>query len=1285
MRRTINFLINLGEDAQQKKFSVGFLLDLSGSMQGPPLEQTKIAINNLLKPSEASGDILRLADQVNIVTFHTTVQRVCPWVNKADFDFFREFLFGVPDMADVIMRETGATALFDGMAEILTSCYNEAKNENERVILIFSDGCNYGDKQFTQQDVIDLVNKQNNGFIMKTAIIEIQNQYPAVLSQIIEEVQGKDYYLFKPGITEAVICDFIKDATHQQLFIGALKTSKKPSRICSLYYREEGASLRGKEILQELASLTGGVVFDAPTPEAIPCIMQDLFHQLEYGEKSGIRTGLINRLKEHTLEGNNDWFRVLSVNSFYKENQKTRIENQNEHSIFNSLQENCKTRNEALNSFNRTFTDPASSLKQQLITNFYNQNLTFGTNNIQTNPFVYIVFRGNDTLGTSLVHTLYDTIDTLRNDSMALLGTKDDDCHVFLVILIDNLIQYTADDKKKLAALLNELNSFDPEYAKVPGIYLLSERNDHFSSNPDGYKNLSRVEFEEMVIENLVSLNVNQNLVLQAYVKNFDARKSPLIYDRFLSIGNVTVFAEQQQFADRVSNKLCYNLLTKLYTDEFKTDPDSVTREVDNYFADLLFVSLKTQVLLGNEGLNLLSRIDCPSALETDFTTSWKELKLRYVDQASPGLVYIPKTLYNRSFIEYIQFLFFDVRNYVESCNAPGTFNSIVQEKIAELLQFKINQLEAYTDRLIYNGHLSSPKQAEQWIEKLYDKLKSYIEVDYLNDIEKDTTYREYSNFAYKTLGLEITDDNPATPLDLLKEKLESFPLPVATRFKYYSLAGLFTAGSLAFFYTGLLPFEGLLSLIIPLLVIVWGEYRINQSMKQLRKMINWFGIAHRHKSRKQALDFLIAQLNQMLTDLKDKVNREDDTITPDKLYTENLTEQDYLDLFRKALTESLPGYFELESKSTNAISNFHIDLTKGIYDNNRNQINIMDTESIEKIAGLDKISWNGFYNDLINTKDTLSEFKFPTIELNFLPPDFDGLLTRASSKPGINLLMKLKYEEVIKERLYYLALLDVLNDQELAELKGFYNHKIWIQKIDSLVNIFNSISPVPNVNFFSLWRKVCYYQVWLNEVARIIKNDESSKEIIKSGNIFELWKKMYLARKEFREKLSENSNKILSFNVGNALHLWNIIQQSPIRDKLLKHIKCWSFSPVYLTNTFHKYSSYEGLNYLSDQKYLPGNLKLMMQKDLSSLLEDNRIWKDAESKKKNNLTFNHFVVIPFEDQSLLKNLSDILISPDFVDQDKGGWRAYFLDDFCDKYLKTKKQRKEFKWLFQAD
>lgn len=1282
-RRTINFLINLGEDVKYQKYSVGFLLDLSGSMQGPPMEQAKIAINNLMKPFGAGDNILSLADQVSIVTFHTTVQKVCPWVNETDFDFFREFLFGIPDMADVILRESGATALFDGMAEILTSCYNEARDENERIILIFSDGCNWGDERFTKQDVKALVEKQNNGFIINTVAVEIESKNSMALYQIVDKVPDKDYCLFKPGITEAAICNLIAEPEHQQTLIKALRASQKQARICSLYYREGNASPHGKEILQEFADLTDGVVFDAPTPEAIPRVMQELFHVLEYGEKPSIRTGLINRLKETRDIGNDEWFRVFSINSCLSENKKNWVENPTGHAIFNTLQENCKTRNEALISFRKTYTDPATDLRQLLITNLHNQGLTFGTD-IQTNPFVNLVFRGNDILGTSLFQTLYDTLDSIRNDPNDILGTPVTDYHFFMVVLIDNLVHYTPDQKKMLAALFNELNSSDSGFDKVHGIFLLSERNDHFKSNPDGFKNLSRVEFEQSVIENLYNLNVNQSLAINAYLETHSARNADSsTYDRFLSTGSVSVYADRQQFSNKVAYRLCHDLLLNLYDENFKTDGDAIDREVDNFVADLGFTSMKNQVLQGDGGLNLLSRFDCPSALEDDFTTNWKELKLRYVDQSNPGLVYITRTLLNNSFIAYIKHLYFDVRNYVESCDASGTFNTLVQDRIAGLLKLKIEQLQANTDRLLHNGYLSSPKQAELWIEKLNERLTAYIENNYLHDVNNDPNYREYSNFTYRTLGLNITDDNPSTPLDLLRKKLENFPLPIATRFKYYSLAGLFTAGSLTFFFAGVLPFAGLLSLLVPLLTIVWGEYRINQNMKQLRKLINWYGMAHRHRSRRQALDFVVTQVNQMLEELKSKIKRADESVSLDKIITENLTEQDHLDLFRKALTESFPSYFNFESKSSQGLSNFHIDVTKGFYDDKDQQTDVLDEQSIEKIAGLDTISWNGFYDNLIKTRDTIERNSFPTIRLSFIPPDFNGLLSLASSKPGINLLMKLQYKEVIKDRLYYLTLLDALNDQEITELKGFLNHKTWHQSIDILINRFNDVQQIRDLNFLSLWREVGLYQVWLNEVARIIKNDKSGSEIIKSENIFKLWKKMYHSRKEFREKLLENSKNVLAFNVNDALHLWSIIQQSSNKEKLTRHIKCWSFSPLYLSNAHNSYTSYSKWNYLAEQKYLSGNLKTSLQQDFPSLLEEIK-WNEYLSSTNDCLFFNHFVAIPVEDQSLLKSFTSTLNAPDFIENDKGTWSLYFLEDFREKYLKTKKQRKEFKWLFQA-
>jgi uncharacterized protein YegL len=1281
MRRTINFLINLGEDVPSSKYSVGFLLDLSGSMQGQPLDQAKIAINNFVKPIYGGENILGYANQLSIVTFHTDVQKVCPWIDETDFDFFREFLFGIPNMADVIMKETGVTALFDGMAEVLNSCYNDAKSENERIILIFSDGCNYGDKKYTKQEIKTLIEKYNNGFISKSLIKRIKKTYPKInINELVKDVTDKDYYIFNKHINEELICKIISEPEEQQIVISSLKSSKKPFKICSLYYHGEYASSHGRDLLQEFADLTGGYVFDAPTAEAIPVVMQRLFHKLKFCNKSNIRNGLISRLKDKPIAENNDWFRVFSINSS-DSNIKAPIENSSEHIVFNTFYKKCTTRDEALDQFKKTYNGSTYNFRKLLIDNLYNQNLSFGRE-IETNPLVFLTFRGQDILGSALVQYLYEVLDSIRSDPNNIIGTENSEYHFFLVILIDHLVNYSEEEKRNLAALLNEINTIDPDCIKIHGIFLLSERNDHLTANPDGYKTLSDTEFEQLVIETLFSLNVHQQLAISTYMENYSARqRDSSSYNRFLSTGNISVYLDSKLLSDKLSFRLCHDLLQNLYREDYVTNIDGIKSEIDNYLNDLSFSSLKNQILQGEDGLNLLSRFDCPSALESDFTNNWKELNLRYIDQSDKGISYFTSTLRNNSYSEYIQYLYFDVRNYVESCHSQGTYESVVRERVSNMLKFKTEQLQAITERMLYKGHLSSPRQAELWIDKLYERFDDYINNIYITDIKNDSTVKGYSDFSYKVPGLIITDDNPATPLNMLKDKLENFPLPLATRFKYYSLAGLFIIGILVFTIIGILPVAGLLSLLLPILILFYGEYRLYQNIRQIRKLIHWYGFAHRYRSRKKALDFIVSQINQMLVDIKNKVKKEDKHISLNDLYPENLSEYDYLSLFRKSLSESMTGFFNFELKASPGLSNFHINLSKGFYDDNQKKIEIIDDNNIKKLAGIEDIHWKDFFHELTQSKESIIKSHFPSIELSFIPPNFLDQLSTASTKPNINLSLKLHLKEVINEKLYYLTLYDTLNEEEISELKGIFNSKIWYQSIDLLINKYTNINYQQNDNFFSLWREVGFYQVWLNEISRIINENKKGSEIIKSDSIFKLWQNMYHPRKDFREKLIKNAQNILISNLERTFHIWKIIQQSDNKNKLTSHIKNWSFSPIYLTNPHNLYTNYSKLNYLSEQKYLSENLKQFFQKDILTLLNDNRVWQEFDNNYKNYLLFNHFVVIPVNDNSFLKNIAGI--QGYFIGKDDAIYRKYFLSDFCDRYFKTQKQKKEFKWLFK--
>lgn len=1220
-------MLNLGEDKQKKDYSIGFLLDLSGSMQGEPLEQVKMAINNLLKPMVAGNGGFIGADQVSIVTFHTHVQRVCPWVEKDDFDFFREFLFGIPSMTDAIIKGSGLTALFDGMAEILNSCYEGAKTENERVVLIFSDGCEGGSEKFTETDIKQLVLKHQHGFILKDDANPIISAYPeSDLNIIMHKVPGEEYYLFDEEVSEEIINGKIREPENRLLLINALHSTKKPVRICSLYYKDSAVSSEGRKMLQNFADLTNGIVFDAPDMKSIPGVMQELFHKLEYEEKSGIRAGLIDRLYKSDFNGNTDWFRIFSVNSKGFDSKIPEIENPDGHTIFNLDPGQCDSRERMLDAFKNQFDNQILPL---LINNFRNENRGFN-DLVQTDPLIYMAFRGNDLAGTSLPRYFYDLLDTIRNDPNDLLGTIHTPYHVFLVILLDQLENYTDYEKKNLAAFLNEVSGFDPDFNKIHGIFLIGERNDHLSANPMGYKSLSKTNFEQSVIENLFSLNVFQDLPIKAYTMAFHAREeNPGVYNRFLSLGNVSLFADRDAFTKKVSQKLCQDLLLNLYDEEFKTDLEAVRNEVELFMSDLKFKPLTHQILHNEDGPDLLSIIDCPSVFNGDFIRSWKEFRLKYIDQLHPGSPYLERIITNRNFIEYLQYLYFDVRNYVESCHAPGTINNIITERINALLKSKLDQLRTTTDRLLYSidERFSSPRQAELWIDALFKELNTYITTNLLIDVSGE-----------QTQGKQIFDDNPETPLELLRKKLENYPLPVSTRLKFYSLSALIAFGIISFFAAGAIPAFALGFLTVPAITTLWAEYRIRQNKRQLNELIKWYGAAHRQRSRALVYSFLSNQIGEMLNKLKNKIRKNDEDRKLDHIYTDNLTEQDYLDLFRNAMTSSFPKYFKVESSTSREFSPFHIDLT-----------NIADTGTIERISGIDKISWDEFYATLIARTGQITRKKFPSVRITFLPPYFEEQLRTVSEKPGINLVMKLKLTDIIPGKLYYLTLLDSLSSQEILELKNFYGNKVWLHHIDNLVNLYNNSSTINDINFFSLWRDVSFYQAWLNENARTITKDTDDASGGNMYGIFHFWKRMYHARKEFREKLTDNANAILQFKVDDSFNLWNIIIQSSNKSFIVDHIKAWNFSSVHLTNIYNTYSEHAGLNYLSTEEYLSRNLEILFMHNLQSLLNDNRPWEEWGTGRTDNLLFNHIVVIPWQDNSLLRSMGEMILGSDYL------------------------------------
>ena len=110
MRRTINFLVNLGDAEPARDCSVCFVVDLSGSMVGEPLSEVKPA---LARAVATLADLGRdRANEATLITFDSDIREICPWVGPAEFDFFTDCIAAVPD---VVLAGGGKTRFYDAV------------------------------------------------------------------------------------------------------------------------------------------------------------------------------------------------------------------------------------------------------------------------------------------------------------------------------------------------------------------------------------------------------------------------------------------------------------------------------------------------------------------------------------------------------------------------------------------------------------------------------------------------------------------------------------------------------------------------------------------------------------------------------------------------------------------------------------------------------------------------------------------------------------------------------------------------------------------------------------------------------------------------------------------------------------------------------------------------------------------------------------------------------------------------------------------------------------------
>jgi hypothetical protein len=1137
MRRTINFLFNLGDEIKEKRLSIGFLIDLSGSMQGKPLYNLKNALLQMLKPlvqfnTQTNQRNYVPADELMLMVFAAKVQKVCPWVNQNDYDFFKELLLSIPES---IFGSSGTTALYDGIYEIFNE-FKKTKKDNEKILIVFSDGGENGSSR-TKEEVIKTINKFKQGFLTSSQYELLQQRTSSdVLKSLFDEED--DDYVFKMDFLDLIMNINIEDSIKQEI-INYRKNSIIDVKIYCLFYEGEGYETN-INLLQEFSSLTGGSVYKSPTDEQIPIIFNEMILDIIYENKPSIRTKLSKRLSEVS---NLPWYKIISFNSVNEDEEHCSFQKNYSNPIYymniNNLVSNNSKRTDYLNLFKNFF--ESDKIYSDFKNCIQDQSRNLLGHNIENDLNLLLVFRGNDKLAISSVKYLAKKI---RSDIGSLIDPATN-VWTAIVILLEKYKDYSVQENAELYAFLNEINK--TEIDEVHSIYLISDFNKYAHNNNSGFSYLEKHQFEDLATEIVFDLNFNQNL-FNKLISGTSSNES----SRFIAIGGTSAYLNKNEYKNALTNILTANFLTNLFNDErLPVDENFIKRKINEFLEQINYNNISSRLIeCQPQTENLFQQLSCPSLNE--FLTFKKQVELKLFNKQDPRQEKVSITRNYLNFIDYITLLYFDILEYIDSCHSLEFFEAELDRRFDGLVKEYFLKLQQFVNNVFYeNSSGSSPLAAYKFTERLNDEITRFIQSELENHFSSDPIKQEIDQWSFtNSAGVKVPPGNPAEDLNELKRQIENFPLPWSIRIKS-GVFGILLAG-IIFSILLLVGNNQILSTVIALFLIVFsiiiGEFIIKRKTKQLQNIIRKYENSHKYITWKKAFRIYCEKLKNFYAFLKDKVKR--NSISEINPYLiNNYSEQELIEIFDEACTKTL-SYFILREDEKELDSNiFHISLRPYLFEKiktfdstSEHFIRIKpDIISEMQILGLD-LNVIGDYvrllNTILNTLVTLRTKEFPAVVIGPIPLNFENL------SPGLH--SKIELIPIIKNKEYLLILLQDLSENEKNELLNIWNDDYWKKSIERLLQLRMQVQLIKNKNLFYLWRDIVRYEIWLKKIKELIKKSTSADENLESkfnfDNVFYSWKDMYSSRKQFKEGLFKVFFKLADNIVDVSFDIWKII-----------------------------------------------------------------------------------------------------------------------------------------------
>lgn len=1300
MRRAVNILFDLGDEVRLGRTSVLFLIDLSGSMQGEPLESVKKAVPEVLKPmvqfhSELGSPVTRsFADQVLLMTFHTEIQRVCPWVDEGDFDFFRECFFAVDEFA---FRGTGQTRLYDALIDALGQAYDRAKPGNERVIILFSDGGEYGSTK-TQNDLNNAIHKCRCGFIERQRIESLLTKYGSGMETIFHSTEG-DELLFREWPGEDALPKLF-DEPDRQCITQLWKERRRPVKVYGLHFGNPG----GVGLMDDLAHRTGGKCYHASDPSGIPSILEEISSDIVFKGHPSIRSRFLTRLSRahfsRQVEGGRDWFRVISFNSEHKDQRHPQPTGQNpardmfhKHPIFRLLLqgEEAPTREQIISRYRSAFSGPGHEdrLKSELMSNLRAMVLDQGHyQGIDDSPLFVLAFRGNNLAATSLLPIFVDMIQDFKRTP--LFFGNPERCVVMVAVLLDDFVSYSSEAKRNLYALLTEVENMT-DRSEVHGVFFVGDRNDSPSNDaspergPSGFPSLRGEAFDDLVVETLFNLNLNQGVIeefLTTIVGQGRVAAGGRV-NRYAAIGNLSLFLDVDGFVRRSAGLFAIDLLRNMFDCEvIKGFPDEVEARVSTLFETIRFPQLKSDLLgSGREG-DLFHEIDSPDIR----LLSWygREKRIRVPGPAGGGGTFREISLLYTDEVDYLQRLLFDVREYVESCHSVVRFSAEIDRRLEDKATEVWAKIRSITDDEISKRvDYASPVQAELWISKIKERIEGYLEHGFQNDLAEDVDYREAEKEFEKTTTtggiIRESEISFQGVFDKLREKIESFPLASAVLTKYGILGVLLFSGVAAMVSGFGLPFSAyLLSIVGP---AVWGlgYYKMHQARAQLWNLMDLYTAYHRCLARRQALAYLRTKLQRFYENALTQVARPPEELSEtDPFFPDKYSETEMLRFFKETITDSLSTLIGCEAEGTGHPSPFHISVT-GNPEVMGAGPGASRSEQFEVgYPGTHEIDWNDWMRRVLGTEGDIVLDGLAYVDAPFVPD-----LTSVDS----GLRVKLHVTTVTPDTKYRIFLLQELSPTEQEQLKKAYVHREWESTVTRLVTAWAATRPrvLRQANILALWRDVALYHIWLLKLRSIVQSQRDDDKSLGNDALFDLWRRIYGARKTFRTKLSEVLQAHWRGHIAGRVSLWRLVGTSCAdQDRFFNLVCGYSFPPMYYSAEGAQPPTYSRL-YLSSKENTFDVVRQNAGFDLEAALRKSRgySWRWLETAEGPHTIYLVTLLVSLGGSfPALRNLHDEFAGVYRDQEDLTKWRQYFTQRFLAWHDEVRQRSEEITWPF---